>query len=139
MTVKGYEDDDWKVAATDEGTFSPTQLFTAEDERKTGQAMVADGLVLDVCTIIALNSSGEIIQWDPPNAVTLPAALNDVPIGVLAASVDTYDGPQVMAPFWEGGCFNPDLLIWPSVINTFEERNAALRASGAPFRVKRLL
>jgi len=139
MAINGYEDDNWKAAATDEGTFSPTQLFTAEDERKTGQAMVADGLVLAVGTIIAFNSAGEIIAWAPSNGVTIVAALDDKPVGVLAASVDTYDGPQVMAPFWEGGCFNPDLLIWPAVINTFAERNAALRVQGAPFRVKRLL
>lgn len=139
MTIKGYEDADWKAAATDEGTFSPTQLFTAEDERKTGQAMVAEGLVLAVGTIIAFNAAGEIIQWNPEDATNLPDSLDEVPVGVLAASVDTYDGPQVMAPFWEGGCFNPDLLIWPAVLTTFAERNSALRASGAPFRVKRLL
>lgn len=137
--VKGYEDVDWKAGASDEGSFSPTQLFTGDDPIHGRPFPVAEGEVLEFGTIVSLNANGEVIPWDPPNAVTLPAALNDVVLGVVATAIDTYDGPYpAQAHIWETGCFNPDLLIWPAVINTWPERNAAIAASGARFRVKRL-
>ncbi len=140
MTIKGYEDADWKAAATDEGSFDPTQLFTGDDPHHSQPFPVADGLDLDVGTIVSWNAAGEIVVWDPADTVTLPAALNDLVCGVLAASINTATGPYpAMAPVWVTGCFNPDLLIWPAVINTWPERNAAILASGARFRVKRLI
>ena len=135
MAVPGYEDADWKAGATAEGSFSPTQLFTAEDEIKTGAATVLTGQDLDFGTIVAFDAADKLVPWDPA-AVDSEAQ----PVGVLAAAINTTSpAGDRMAPFYEGGCFNPDLLIWPAALNTFAERNAALRKAAAPFRVKRLL
>jgi len=140
MAIPGYEDADWKAGITNEGSFSPTQLFTGDDPVHGQPFDVADGQVLAVGTIVSFNAAGAIIPWDPANAVTLPAALNDISVGVLAQSINTDTGPfPAQAHVWLTGCFNPDLLIWPAVINTWPERNAAIIASGARFRCKRLL
>ena len=153
MTVQGYENADWQTSGIDsEGSYSPTQLFTAEDEIKTGAATVLTGLDLAVLTIVAFNAAGKLVQWDPTATVavsggatsqTAPAP-QSYPVGVLATAMNTTSGGPAgagdrMAPFYEGGCFNPDLLVWPASLDTFAERNSALRQARAPFRVKRLL
>ncbi len=140
MTVRGYEDADWKAGAADEGSFLPVQLRTGDDPVHGQPFDVADGQVLAFGTIVSFNSAGAIIPWDPADAVTLPAALNDISVGVLATAINTDTGVfPAQAHVWLTGCFNPDLLIWPAVINTWPERNAAIIASGARFRVKRLV
>jgi hypothetical protein len=133
--IPGYADENWKAGATAEGSFSPTQLFTAEDEIKTVSVMFLTGQDLDVGTIVALDAADKAVPWDPA-AVDSEAQ----PVGVVAVHMDTTTvAGDAMGEIWEGGCFNPDLLIWPAALNTFAERNAALRKVAAPFRVKRLL
>lgn len=133
--VKGYENTDWKAAAADEGSFSPTQLFTAEDEIKTAPAIVLTGQDLAFGTIVAFDAANKLVPWDPA-AVDSEAK----PVGVIATAINTTNpAGDRHAEIYEGGCFNPDLLVWPAALDTYAERNAALRAAGAPFRVKRLL
>lgn len=140
MAVPGYENADWKAGTADEGSHLPTQLRTGDDPVHGQPFAVADGLNLAFGTIVSFNAAGEIIAWDPANAVTLPAALNDIAVGVLATAINTDTGAYpAQAHVWLTGCFNPDLLIWPALINTWAERNAAIIASGAKFRCKRLL
>lgn len=151
MAVPGYENADWQAAATDEGSFSPTQLFTAEDEIKTKPAMVLTGLTLAFGTIVAYDAADKIVQWDPTATVAVvggaldqtAAAPQSKPVGVLATAINTsaIPGPagDRHAEIYVGGCFNPDLLIWPASLDTYLERAAALDKAGAPFRVKRLL
>lgn len=146
--VEGYDTADWAAGATSEGSYSPIQLFTAEDEIKTGAATVLTGQALAVLTIVAFNVANKLVPWDPTATVavvggatsqTAPAAQSR-PVGILSAAANTTSpSGDRMFPFYEGGCFNPDLLVWPASLDTFAERNAALRAAGAPFRVKRLL
>jgi hypothetical protein len=133
--VKGYEDADWKAGATAEDSFVPTQLFTAEDEIKTAPGIVLTGQNLAVLTIVAMNDAGKIVPWAP--AAT--DGTEDV-VGILATAINTTSpAGDRHAEFYEGGCFNPDLLVWPAALDTYAERNSALRKAGAPFRVKRLL
>lgn len=135
MAVPGYENADWQAAAKDEGSFSPTQLFTAEDEIKTKPAMVLTGQDLAFGTIVAYNAADKIIPWDP--AQTDSRAM---PVGVIATAINTTSpAGDRHAEIYVGGCFNPDLLIWPAALDTYLERAAALDKAGAPFRVKRLL
>ena len=135
MAIPGYNNADWAANAAAEGSFSPTQLFTAEDEIKTGQGIVLTGQILAVGLIVAMNVAGKIVPW-------VPTAMDvtNKPVGIMAADINTtVPAGDRHAPFWEGGCFNPDLLGWPAALDTYLERNAALRSAGAPFRVKRLL
>jgi len=132
---QGYDNTDWQAGFNDpEETYTPTQLFTAEDEIKTSAGTVLTGQVLAFGTILAFSTAdNKLVPWDP----AVPATAQ--PVGVLAAAIDTTNpAGDREAPFYEGGCFNPDLLVWPAALDTWAERNAALRQAGAPFRVKRL-
>lgn len=140
MAVEGYSNEDWMAAGiTDEGSYSPTQLFTAEDDIKTAAGTYASGTDMAVLTIIARDANDELVQWDPA-AVDSEAK----PVGVAAADMDTsatgYNA-ATMGPYYVSACFNPDLLVWPAALAaaTHEEKSAALEAAGAPFRVKHLL
>lgn len=150
MAVPGYENADWMAAGiTAEDSFAPTQLFTAEDEVKTTPALVLTGQDLLFGTIVAFNVANKIVPWDPTATVavtggataqTAPAA-QATPVGIIATAINTttpISGDR-SAEMYVGGCFNPDLLIWPASLDTWLERDAALRVAGAPFRVKRLL
>ena len=149
MGIPGYNDADWKAAATAEGSFTPTQLFTAEDEIKTkpGLFLTGQGL-LDVGLIVAYNVDNKLVPWDPDavddvvgGAVdqTAPAP-ESKPVGVVATAINTTSpAGDRHGEIYVGGCFNSDLLIWPAALDTYLERAAALDKAGAPFRVKRLL
>ena len=132
---EGYSNADWQVSANHaEGSYRPFQLFTAEDEIKTGAATVLTGQVMSVFTIVEFNGADKLIPW---------AGVNQ-PAGIMACDVNTGaanggTNADTILPFYEGGCFNPDVLVWPAALDTYNERNAALRKAGAPFRVKRLL
>lgn len=137
MPVEGYSNQDWLAGNAAEGSYSPTQLFTAEDEIKTNAALVLTGLNLAVLTIVAFNAAGKLVQWDP--------AQNDeraVPVGVLAADANTTNpAGDAFRPYYQSACFNPDLLVWPAGLAdaSHGEKQAALASAGAPFRVKHLL
>lgn len=135
MAVPGYENADWQAAAKDEGSFSPTQLFTAEDEIKTKPAMVLTGQNLVFGLIVAYNTADKIVPWDPTQTDSRAQ-----PVGVIATAINTTSpAGDRHAEIYVGGCFNPDLLTWPASLDTYLERAAALDKAGAPFRVKRLL
>lgn len=135
MAVEGYSNEDWIAGMQAEGSYSPTQLFTAEDEIKTTPALVLTGQNLAVLTIVAFNAANKLVPWDPVQTDS-----RAVPVGVLAMDADTTT-PVGDRQFeiYVGGCFNPDLLVWPASLDTWLERDAALRVASAPFRVKRLL
>lgn len=151
MAVEGYSNADWQAEGiTDEGSYSPTQLFTAEDEIKTGSALVKTNQELAVLTIVARDSTGDLVQWDPTATAAVVGGATDqtepgpeaYPVGVLAADMDTtatgYNA-DTMAPYYIGGCFNPDLLVWPAGLTTHAAQQAALEQWRAPFRTKHLL
>lgn len=136
MAVRGYENIDWKAGAQAEGSISAVQLFTAEDEIKTKPAMVLTGQNLAFGTIVAYNAADKIVPWAPAASDTTAK-----PVGVIATAINTTApvAGDAHAEIYVGGCFNPDLLIWPAALDTYLERAAALDKGGAPFRVKRLL
>ena len=131
---EGYSNIDWQAQNAAEGSFSPFQLFTAEDDIKTGAATVLTGQIMAVLTIVMFNVADKLVPWD---GVAQPA-------GVMACDVNTGNtlggtNADTILPFYEGACFNPAALVWPVALNNFNLRNAALRKTGATFRVKRLL
>lgn len=133
---EGYSNEEWIAQGnTLEGQYLPTQLFTAEDEIKTTPALVLTGQNLAVLTIVAFNVANKLVPWDPAQSDS-----RAVPVGILAmdANTTTPAGDRQFE-MYVGGCFNPALLVWPAALDTWLERDAALRVAGAPFRVKRLL
>lgn len=154
MAVEGYSNEDWIAGAAAEGSYSPTQLFTAEDEIKTGAALVKTNQDLAVLTIVARDATGDLVPWDPTaTAAVVGGATSQTepapeayPVGVLAADMDTtasgYNA-DTSAPYYISGCFNPELLVWPTGYDsgsiTHAEQQAALELWRAPFRTKHLL
>lgn len=151
---EGYSNTDWRAGASAEGSYSPTQLFTAEDEIKTSAALYKTGQIIAVLTILAKDATGDLVPWDPAavddvvgGAVDQTVAAPEAkPVGVAAADMNTGNtgggyNADTYGPYYVSACFNPDLLVWPAPLDeaSYEERMAALEAVGAPFRIKRLL
>lgn len=142
MAVEGYSNADWIAQGpTLEGSYSPTQLFTAEDDIKTSAALYKTGQNIAVLTILAKDDTGDLVQWDPTTDPTAEAA---IPVGVAAADMNTGAGgynADTYGPYYVSACFNPDLLVWPAALASasYEAKMAALEQGRAPFRIKRLL
>lgn len=153
--VDGYSNADWLVKGnTLEDSFTPTQLFTAEDEIKTAAALYKTGQNIAVLTILAKDSSGDLVPWDPTNtdavvggaASQTEPAPEAYPVGVAAADMNTSNtgggyNADTYGPYYVSACFNPDLLVWPAGLASasYEAKMAALEKWRAPFRIKRLL
>lgn len=155
MAVEGYSNEDWMAAGpTLEGSYSPTQLFTAEDDIKTSAALYKTGQNIAVLTILAKDDTGDLVPWDPAAVADVVGGAVDQteagpaskPVGVAAADMNTSNAnggynADTYGPYYVQACFNPDLLVWPAALAaaSYEEKMAALEQAGAPFRIKRLL
>ena len=143
MAVEGYSNEDWIAGAQLEGSRpADVQLFTAEDDIKTGPGEYAANQKIAVLTILARNAAGYLVPWNP-DGVDATASEAQV-VGVAAVDVDTtatgYNGVAT-DEYYISACFNPALLVWPADLADapFLERQAALEAARAPFRTKHLL
>jgi hypothetical protein len=150
---EGYSNSDWLAQGnTLEGSFTPTQLFTAEDEVKTAAALYKTNQDIAVLTILAKDATGDLVPWDPTATAAVVGGATDqtepgpaaYPVGIAAADMDTTSGgynADTMGPYFCGGCFNPDLLVWPASLASASHalQTAALEKWGAPFRIKHLL
>lgn len=135
MAVPGYEDADWKAGGQNEGSSSQTIVFTAEDDIKTQSAIALTGQVLAFGTIVAYNPADKLVPWAPAAADSTAR-----PVGVIATAINTTNpAGDRHTEIYVGGCFNPDVLIWPAALDTYAERAAALNKAGASFRVKQVL
>lgn len=155
MAVEGYSNADWIAQGpTLEGSYSPTQLFTAEDDIKTSAALYKTGQNIAVLTILAKDATGDLVPWDPTATADVVGGATDqteagpaaIPVGVAAADMNTSNtgggyNADTYGPYYVSACFNPDLLVWPAGLASasYEAKMAALEKWGAPFRIKRLL
>lgn len=150
---EGYSNSDWLAQGnTLEGQYTPTQLFTAEDEVKSAAALYKTNQNIAVLTILAKDATGDLVPWDPAATVAVTGGASSqtapapqaYPVGVAAADMDTRASAlngDTYGPYYCGGCFNPELLVWPASLASASHdlQSAALERWGAPFRVKRLL
>lgn len=153
MAVDGYSNTDWQAAGiTDEASFTPTQLFTAEDEIKTADALYKTNINFAVLTILAKDSTDDLVKWDPTATVAVTGGASSqtepapqaYPVGVAAVDMDTTNtgfNADTRGPYYVSACFNPDLLVWPAGLASasYDAKLAALEKWRAPFRIKRLL
>lgn len=106
---------------------SPAAFITGDNPGVWSEALpVGADLVLAARTVVALNASGHIVAAEADND---PKA-----IGILAYAVDTTGiaAGVADAEVYRGGCFNPDLLVWPASFNTDALKLAAFRGSPSP-------
>lgn len=115
------------------GTFDDVQLYSGEADIVTDSANVADELDLAKYTVVAKNAAGELVAW-------APAAVDEtaVAVGILAQAMDTTaatgTGEPTSCPFFIGGVFNPEALVWPAAADTLEERVAAFQNTNISIR-----
>lgn len=113
-------------ASTDPNFF----LYGGESDIVTDRAEVAVELTLAQFTVVVFDASGRLIAYTGTGTAT----------GILAESVDTTaatgTGVVTSAPFFTGGQFNHEALIWPAATDTLAERRAAF--AGTNIGVHRL-
>lgn len=102
----------------DLGSWAPTQIFSGEADIVTDGELV--GIAFAKYQVIARPTSGtylgKLVPWDPAGTDGSELALG---IANEAGVVGTY------APYYCGGVFNPDALVWPSSVTTLAAKKAA--------------
>lgn len=98
----------------DLGSWEPLQLFAGESDIVTDGGEVAAAFA--VYQVIAKDASGKLIPFDPTDAES-PAA-TAVGIANEAGVVGSN------APYYIGGVFNHEALVWPASVGTLAKRQA---------------
>jgi hypothetical protein len=118
---------DYALAGNDTfGTYSPNQWITGEMDIVTGPGRIAAGLVLDKYTVLARSTTGQYVPLDTTqtDGRQLAAAVLMHAINTTAAQATTPNGfvlganpggaVDTLTEVYLGGCFNPDLAVWPA-------------------------
>lgn len=108
------------AGSKDLGNWAPTQLFSGESDIVTDGGEV--GAAFAKYQVIAIPTSGanlgKLVPWDPEatdGAQFAAGIANEA--GVVGGS----------APFYTGGVFNPDALVWPAAVTTLAAKKAAFQ------------
>jgi hypothetical protein len=117
---------DYALAGSgDLGSVTNPQWITGEMDIVTGPALIAAGQVLDKYTVLARATDNSFVPLDTTqtdgrqnavcilmHAINTTAAAATTPMGVAlpvgAGAVLT------LTEVYVGGCFNPDLAVWPA-------------------------
>lgn len=122
---------DYALAGNDTlGVYAPSQLFSGEMDIVTGPATIAAGQVLDKYTVLARSVAGGLVPLDTTqtdgrqnafailmHAINTTAAQATTPLGVVVPS-QTGAAADATTECYLGGCFNPDMLVWPAALTT---------------------
>lgn len=123
--------------------FVPFDLFAGEAPVVTDVASVASGQDLAQFQVVAMNTSGELVAWDPTadyiadddtvagGGVSLPLYASKA-IGIMVQAADA-SGGAVDGQFYRAGFFNHAALVWPGSVTTLAARRAAF--VGTPIAV----
>lgn len=111
MAVEGYSNADWQAGTADEGSYSPTQLFTAEDEIKTSEGTYKNNQNVAVLTILALDSANQLVPWDPTDDISAVQATGSISLQNAApAANDTVTINGVAITFVTSGATGAQVL-----------------------------
>lgn len=116
-------------AGNDSTTFpQPVKLFAGEAPITTNRAEGGTNVNLAIYTVIAIVGD-KIVQYNPAGSDGSQFAA-----GILATPLNTNAGAGGVAgswaPYYTGGDFNHDALVWPAATDTFAERRAAFSPTG---------
>ncbi|KAE8546155.1 head decoration protein [Marinobacter nauticus] len=95
------------LAGTSTDAYTPRELFAGDAPVLTNAYTFAAAQTLAINSIVAFNTSGELVEWVPGAADSTATA-----VGITCEAVDTTSGAAVN-PIYEGGYFNTDALNWP--------------------------
>lgn len=117
----------------DLGSVTNPQWITGDMNIVTGPATIAAGQILDARTVMARSVAGPLVPLDTTqtdgrqnavailiHAVNTTAAAGNSPTGVPVPLGNGAADTTTEAYF--GGCFNPDLAIWPAALTTTIQR-----------------
>lgn len=110
---------------TQQEAIQPFFLYGGESDIVSDRAQVAANTALPRFRVVAFDAGGFLVPWDGTGK----------PAGIVAEPVASSAEPT-WAPFFSGGQFNMDALVWPAATDTAAERRAAF--AGTNIGVHRL-
>lgn len=96
------------LAGTETNSYAVRELFAGDAPITTNARLFATGLELPINSVVALDTSGELVEWVPGAEDSTAVA-----VGITCEAVDTTAG-AAMNPIYEGGFFNTDAVNWPA-------------------------
>jgi hypothetical protein len=121
-------------------TTTGAQLVTAIQASATATALVdvaAHSTSTGAAAVVASAAAALTGGADNGTLHALAPAATDgtqIPVGFLVHATNT-TAAAMTAPYYSGGCFDPDLLVWPSSIQTDSQKQALF--DGSPIRLRR--
>jgi hypothetical protein len=116
------------AGSEDLGSWAPTQIFSGESDIVTDGGEV--GVAFAKYQVIAIPTSGtnlgKLVPWDP-------AATDGSEFAAGIANEAGVVGSN--APFYTGGVFNPDALVWPAAVTTLAAKKAAFQRTNIQITV----
>ena len=115
-------------ASSTNETFTPKQRFGGESDVVTTSDVFASGNNVAELTVVArVAATGKIVPWAPGATDGSENA-----IGITVEAVDATSADK-SGPYYIGGVFNPDELVWPGGATdaqkaaAFDRTNISLR------------
>lgn len=99
---------DLYMASNESDSYAPPQLFAGSDDIQTNAFTVAAGVTLVANSVVAFNTSNELVEWVPGAADITANA-----IGITCEAIDTSAG-AAKHPVYIDGYFNTDAIQWPA-------------------------
>lgn len=109
------------------GDYTPVQLFAGEQDVVTDRALCAAGLIFAQFEVVAVDATDQIIKYDPAAAAGAPEGQ---PVGALLHAMNTSatgTNEPSWCPYYSGGFFNHEALVWPAGTDTLAQRKAAFK------------
>ena len=106
------------LAGNESNVFTPRELFAGDSDIVTNAHLFAASLELPINSVVALNTSGSLVEWVPGASDSTAVA-----IGITCEAVDTTAGAAIN-PIYEGGYFNTDAIAWPSGATAAQKQGA---------------
>jgi hypothetical protein len=117
----------------DLGGFQPENLWAGDKPVSSTRGVIAAGLDFVKFEVVAKNAAGLLVKLTQATGT-----VTDKAEGVLPHAVNATLGAEE-TPYWDGGCFNHEKLVWPAAIDTLAERQAAFALGNRDVTVEKML
>lgn len=113
------------------GSTATVDLFGGESKITTTTGIFLTGQTILRGTVLAKDAANKLIPWDPASGVA------SVKLALGVALLDMTTTADTEGPYYNGGTFNHEALIWPVAVTTLQARKAAFDRT--PITVERIL
>lgn len=111
------------LATVETGSFTPSDLFAGDSEVITNTYNFAASVVLAINSVVAFNTSGNLVEWVPGAGDSTAVA-----VGITCEAVDTTGGAATN-PIYVGGYFNTDAIAWPTGTTAAQKKAAFINSN----------